>query len=141
MLSNRSESEIQRAIQLACGAIPGVRLFRSNNGVAWTGETVQKGPRHIILENPRPFHAGLVKGSSDLIGWRSMTITPDMVGRRVAVFASIEVKSAAGRLSDDQRRWLEIVRAMGGIACVARDEATAVAAMDFRGGARSSRRS
>jgi hypothetical protein len=43
-----------------------------------------------------------------------------MVGQQVAVFTSIEVKSATGRLRPEQRQWLETVQAAGGIAGVAR---------------------
>jgi hypothetical protein len=43
--------------------------------------------------------SGLVKATADLIGWRSITITPDMVGTTVAIFASIEVKTPTGRVS------------------------------------------
>jgi hypothetical protein len=57
---------------------------------------------------------------ADLIGWTTRTITPDMVGQQVAVFTSIEVKSASGRLRPEQRQWLEAVQAAGGIAGVAR---------------------
>jgi hypothetical protein len=70
--------------------------------------------------NGRPVQFGLCKGSADLIGWTTRTITPDMVGQQVAVFTSIEVKSATGRLRPEQRQWLEAVQAAGGIAGVAR---------------------
>jgi hypothetical protein len=42
------------------------------------------------------------------------------VGQRVAVFTSIEVKTPTGRVSPEQRQWLETVQAAGGIAGVAR---------------------
>ena len=73
---------------------------------------------------------GLAPGSADLIGWRSTVITPDMVGQRVAVFASIEVKAARGRLRPDQATWLAAVQQAGGIAGVARspEEAAAILA-------------
>jgi hypothetical protein len=35
---------------------------------------------------------GLGTGSSDLIGYTKKTITPDMVGKTVAIFTAIEVK-------------------------------------------------
>ena len=63
---------------------------------------------------------GLCKGSADLIGWRTVTITPDMVGQQVAVFLSIEVKTPTGRIRPEQQQWLETVQAAGGIAGVAR---------------------
>tara|TARA_R110000868_G_scaffold271838_1_gene531159 strand:- start:3139 stop:3492 length:354 start_codon:yes stop_codon:yes gene_type:complete len=64
-------------------------------------------------------------GGSDLIGMHSMTITPAMVGKRVAVFLAVEVKSDEGKPSQDQLAFIEFVQAMGGIAGVARsgDEA------------------
>ena len=63
---------------------------------------------------------GLCKGSADLIGWTTRTITPEMVGTQVAVFTSIEVKTATGRLRPEQRQWLDAVQAAGGVAGVAR---------------------
>jgi hypothetical protein len=63
---------------------------------------------------------GLCKGSADLIGWRTVTVTPDMVGQRIAVFTSIEVKTPTGRLRPEQQQWLDAVQAAGGIAGVAR---------------------
>jgi hypothetical protein len=48
------------------------------------------------------------RGSADLIGYRSITITPDMVGQQVAVFASIEVKTPTGRIRPEQQQWLAV---------------------------------
>jgi hypothetical protein len=63
---------------------------------------------------------GLCKGSADLIGWKRVTVTPDMVGQQVAVFLSIEVKTLTGRIRPEQQQWLDAVQAAGGIAGVAR---------------------
>ena len=63
---------------------------------------------------------GLFKGSSDLIGWQSVTVTPDMVGQRVAVFVAIEVKTPTGRVSREQQTFIDRVREAGGRAGVAR---------------------
>jgi hypothetical protein len=68
----------------------------------------------------RPVQFGLAKGSADLVGWKTVTITPDMVGREVAVFASIEVKTQTGRPTQYQQAWLTAVEKAGGIAGVAR---------------------
>jgi VRR-NUC domain len=67
-------------------------------------------------------------GGSDLIGIHSLTITPEMVGKRVAVFLAIEVKSDTGKPSTDQLAFLDFITAMGGIAGVARsaDEALSI---------------
>ena len=84
-----------------------MRLHRNNTGT-------------LRDQHGRPVQFGLAKGSADLIGWTTRTITPDMVGQQVAVFTSIEVKTATGRLRPEQRQWLESVQAAGGIAGVAR---------------------
>ena len=63
---------------------------------------------------------GLARGSADLIGLRTVTITPEMVGQQVAVFTSIEVKTAKGRATAEQQNWLHMVRSLGGIAGIAR---------------------
>ena len=101
-----SEQQIQQHIRLACGT-GDTRLFRNNTGT-------------LRDQNGRPVQFGLCKGSADLIGWKRVTVTPDMVGQQVAVFLSIEVKTATGRLRPEQQQWLDAVQAAGGIAGVAR---------------------
>lgn len=102
-----SEKAIQSEIMLRIGGRKDVRLFRNN-----VGEAKAADGRYIIY--------GLCPGSADLIGWQTVTVTPDMVGRRVAVFLSVEVKGPKGVIADDQQNWLERVQAAGGIAIVAR---------------------
>ena len=100
-----SEQTIQQDIRLAC-SIGTCRLFRNNTGTL----------RDI---NGRPVSFGLCKGSADLIGWRTVTILPEMVGQQVAVFTSIEVKTPIGRVKPEQQQWLDAVQSAGGIAGVA----------------------
>ena len=102
------ETEIQQRIRLALGRHPHIRLFRNQVGQL-------PDPR-----TGRPVQFGLARGSADLIGWRSITITPDMVGQQLAVFTSIEVKTPTGRLAPLQANWLDAVQNAGGIAGVAR---------------------
>ena len=106
-----SEQTIQQHIRLAC-SIGTCRLFRNNTGT-------------LKDANGRPVQFGLCKGSADLIGWTTRTITPEMVGTQVAVFTSIEVKTPTGRLRPEQRQWLDAVQAAGGVAGVARSVADA----------------
>jgi hypothetical protein len=102
------EQVIQQQIRLDIGINPEVRLFRNNCGVA----TDQRTGNFIRY--------GLAVGSSDLIGIRKVTITPDMVGQTIGVFASLEVKTDTGKPSTDQKKWLSMVQAFGGIAGVVR---------------------
>jgi hypothetical protein len=101
-----SEQRIQQEIRLAVSK-GDTRVFRNKTGT-------------LRDANGRPVSFGLCKGSADLIGWRSVTITPEMVGQQVAVFTSIEVKAATGRIRPEQQQWLNAVQAAGGIAGVAR---------------------
>jgi len=101
-----SEQRIQQEIRLAISH-GDTKVFRNNTGT-------------LKDANGRPVQFGLCKGSADLIGWTTRTVTPDMVGTQVAVFLSIEVKTPTGRLRPEQQQWLNVVQAAGGIAGVAR---------------------
>ena len=103
-----AETTLQQRIRLALGTHPELRLFRNQVGQLpdpRTGRMVQ---------------FGLARGSADLIGWRTLVVTPDMVGQRIAVFTSLEIKTPTGRLTPVQRNWLGAVQQAGGIAGVAR---------------------
>ena len=103
-----AETTLQQQIRLALGTLPHVRAFRNQVG---------------SLPDPRTGRLvtfGLARGSADLIGWRTITVTADMVGQRIAVFTSIEVKTLTGRVRPDQAAWMGAVQAAGGIAGIAR---------------------
>ena len=95
--SRMSEQKIQQEIRLTCST-GDTRLWRNNTGT-------------LRDQHGRPVQFGLCKGSADLIGYRSITITPDIVGQQVAVFLSIEVKTPTGRIRPEQQAWLETVQA------------------------------
>jgi hypothetical protein len=114
-----TEKDLQNKILLAVGR-GDTRLFRNQVGTGWYGCIDVRGRGDVLIRGARPLRAGLCPGSSDLIGWRTVTVTPEMVGRRIAVFAAVEVKSARGRISAEQQQFLEVVRSAGGIAGVAR---------------------
>ena len=63
---------------------------------------------------------GLAKGSADIVGWTTKTITEDDVGKSYAIFTSIEVKTPTGRLTGLQQNWLHTVQTAGGFAGVAK---------------------
>lgn len=110
----------------------GWRLFRNSVGLGWQGRVTEEqtikdpktgAPMHVVeLIGARRLHYGLAKGSSDLIGWRPVEITPDMVGQTIAQFCAIECKTKAyGRTTEDQDNWLDQVAQSGGFAAVARE--------------------
>ena len=96
------------------------RLFRNNVGVAWQGRMLKNNRGTVILENARPLHAGLMKGSADLIGWQSVEITHEMVGKRIAIFTSVEVKGKGTRTTPEQIVWRQNVSDAGGNNVIAR---------------------
>jgi len=101
-----SETTLLNRIRQAASRLS-ARVFRNNVGVA-------KYPSgHTVVY-------GLHPGSSDLIGWTTIEVTPSMVGRRVAVFTSLELKQGSGRTTPEQDAWLRAVREAGGIAAVVR---------------------
>jgi hypothetical protein len=101
------ERRIQSEIQLAASAGGGpARLWRNNVGA-------------LRDQRGQLVRYGLCPGSSDLIGYRTITITPDMVGQRVALFTAIEVKDRA-RPTDQQQAFISLIQHAGGLAGVAR---------------------
>ena len=106
MAPSMSEHEIQQRIRLACSRGP-VRLWRNNSGA-------------LVDQQGRLVRFGLAKGSSDLIGLRSLEITPDLVGQRLAQFVALEIKTARGVVSPEQRAFLDLVEQLGGVAAVCR---------------------
>ena len=73
-----------------------------------------------ILVRGRRVTMGLCTGSSDLIGWMPVTVTPDMVGAKIACFVALEIKSASGRIQPEQTTFLDRVLEAGGVAVVIR---------------------
>ena len=113
------EGDIQRSVMLAASSA-GLTVWRNNVGQAWAGSAQRLKDGSILIRNPRPLHAGLCKGSSDLIGLRRVVVTPELVGRTIAQFTGIEVKRPGQHPKPEQARFLEFVREAGGLALVAR---------------------
>lgn len=91
------------------------RLWRINCGMAWAGKIISKKNGIIKLANPRPFF-GTPAGTPDMIGFDSIIITPEMVGKRVAVFTGSEIKATKyDKLEDNQIKFKNLYVKMGGI--------------------------
>ena len=101
------ESIIMKHCMLALSDA-GVLVFRNNVGQYQTteGRVIRYG-----VGNP---------GGSDLICCVPVTITADMVGKTVGVFAAPEIKTSTGKLRKDQVTFQQAVLNAGGIAGVAR---------------------
>ncbi len=117
------------------------RLFRNHVGHALMVRHASPAMRSKIIEacislaermggSAARTTFGLCDDSGDLIGWDSKIVTPQMVGERIAIFASIEVKTDKGRPTDGQNQWANVVRIFGGKSGIARsvDEAREIIA-------------
>lgn len=114
-----TESELQALILRAAGSKPHVRVFRNQVGEGYVGQAL-RDPEGVFLRDARHVRMGLFPGSADLIGWRTLTVTADMVGKPIAQFLSIEIKTPTGRVRPEQLNWLEQITAAGGHAIIAR---------------------
>lgn len=123
------ESNIVQDCRIAASK-GGARVFRNNRGFFVTIDCIEKIRKAVMQPNPvkavmetlktlRRVRAGLeVPGSSDLIGWHTITVTPEMVGKQIAVFTAPEVKRPGQYPSPDQRKFITNVQEAGGIAGV-----------------------
>lgn len=117
-----NETSILKRILLRCSR--GLsRLYRNN-----VGQLIDKAGNHVRYGLCNP-------GGSDLIGWRSITITPEHVGMTIAQFTALEVKNLTGKATPDQLRFGAIVAKAGGLFAVVRsaDEAEKILSSPLTG--------
>lgn len=125
-----TEANIQREVMLAASQ-GGDTLWRNNVGKGWVAPpnrtiratkpmTVRLNPGDVVLRDAFRITWGLTPGSSDLIGIRPTIITPEMVGQIRGLFLALEVKTPRGRVTGEQRTFIQHVLGRGGIAKVVR---------------------
>jgi hypothetical protein len=103
-----------------------VRLWRQNAGTAWAGKAkkyakldhVTVYPGDVVVRQGQPVQLG-EEGIADLVGYSIVTITPEMVGQRVAIFSAVEVKGEGDTPKATQLAYIERIRQHGGRAGVA----------------------
>ena len=108
------ETRLQNQIRLAVSAnCENVTLYRNHTGA--------------LRDNRGKFvQFGLSPGSPDLVGYKKIRITEEMVGQDLAVFIGIEIKTPGENARDDQQHWLDRLEKHGGIASVVHSEAEAI---------------
>ncbi len=114
------ESNVLKETMLV-GSKAGLTLFRNNTGTAWQGDYSRTHSGSVLLRNPRVVHFGLCVGSSDIIGWRPLVITQEMVGTTVAQFTGIETKYGRRTTTEAQDNFLSQLDKAGGLAMLVRD--------------------
>lgn len=114
----KDESTVQQEVQIIAKHYR-CHLMRNNSGALLddTGRLVRYG-----LGNSSKQHQERV-ASSDLIGFTQVEITPDMVGKTLAIFTAIEVKKEAwnenkkfDKRETAQSNFIEFIKLMGGFA-------------------------
>lgn len=112
-MSKMSESEIAQLILLEASR-RGIKLWRNNNG------GFHDGTRQIYfgLGNDGSKASKKMK-SSDYIGFQEVTITPEMVGMKLAVFFALETKEEGWTFKgtdreEGQKNFIDYVLSRGG---------------------------
>lgn len=118
---SKSESEISDEIHKEFNR-GGTRLFKNVTGNFWTGKLLGFKEGVARLANASRVATGVGGvGGSDRIGGHQIIITPEMVGKKIFVFAAIELKrERGGTASDEQENFVDFVNNMGGISGFAR---------------------
>jgi hypothetical protein len=98
----------------------GGRAWQTYPGIAWKGQARRNGST-VILNNAVAFEAH-TEGEPDLHAYIPKTITQEMVGKTVLLFAKIEVKTEKQMLTHEQRIRLEYITANGGYGLMIRPE-------------------
>ena len=123
------ERAVQNDIRNELAENPALRIYRANVGAGWTGNaivrassrlTVELQPGDVVIRQARPFDTGLPEGFPDLVGGVQHTVTEADVGKKLAVLAFIENKSATGKLSEKQAKFLKALSLFGAKTGVAR---------------------
>ena len=97
------ETNLQKRLAMEFGAKGLGRLWINDNGMAF---------HKIGKDDYRPFRYGMGKGIADLIGFTLVDGKP--------IFTAFEVKTKTGRASEEQKNFIAMVRANGGIAGIVR---------------------
>lgn len=108
-MSPSKETVLIRRILARHGARSDLRLWRNESAGAWVGGVSGRtGDGRLVLKRgARQIKAGLCPGSADLVGLR-----------RGGQFIGLEVKTEGVVVEPHQRRWLELIEELGGIAAV-----------------------
>jgi len=116
----REETQLLHDAQVAYSN-GSTRLFRNTVGSGWVGPHINMGDGTILITRPSRVTFGLGEGTSDLVGWHSIVVTPEMVGKRVAVFVGAEGKAGRKMPTPEQRAFLNVLQFAGGLPGVFRN--------------------
>lgn len=112
-----SENQVKDQIKLLSQEYK-LALFSNPVGTGWVGKFIGfDGSTALILGGHR-ISFGLHEGSPDQCGWLPVKITPEMVGKTVAVFVGFEAKDGRNKPELEQVQFIDRLIADGAIAGV-----------------------
>lgn len=114
------EGKASLNVRLAANAL-GCRLYKNNSGVAYDASN---RPVFFGLGNEGKKDDESIR-TPDWVGWMTVTITPDMVGKKIPIFAAIDAKKLGfsrktsypvGTREYGQNKFFELVTGVNGVA-------------------------
>jgi len=123
-----------RQLMVDLSALRDILVFRVNVGTGWTSSSkpIRYPNGDMLLRKARPFHTGLPKGFHDVLVFRKITITADMVGQDIAQVVTVETKTKIGRPTKEQLGFQKAVTAVGGLSLIARPDDDTIGLIDDR---------
>lgn len=118
-----SEKSVLNKLQLLASSL-GHRLFRNNNGMAYSGEAIELDNGSILIKNPYRIKYGLGVGTGDLVGGTQIKVTPEMIGKTILVFTNYEVKMVKTKVTKEQTSFHNTILQLGGISIIERFKST-----------------
>lgn len=111
------ESDVLKLVRFEASQ-KGWRLWRNNVGAGYLNDG--RFVRFGLCNESAAMNRQLK--SADLIGIRPRVITSADIGGTIGQFVAIECKGATTRIEPAQRRFLDLVESLGGLAFVSRGE-------------------
>lgn len=116
----KSEAEVKKRVRTAFTKLTKGITFNNAVGIAYMGTLIKKN-KDIYTIKGRKAAIGFGRGTSDLIGIRTIEITPDMVGKKIGQFVALEVKKEnwhyTGNAHErEQHNFINVINNLGGLA-------------------------
>lgn len=120
MPSSTPENFIKTAVKKYCASRRDIVLASNPSGTGYVGKLLKHNGASVVLGFARRLAFGVFSpGGPDMLGVQTITVTPDMVGKKIGVFLAAEIKDPIkGRLTVEQIEVLDMLRQRGAIAGV-----------------------
>lgn len=112
------ETKIQNACLLAVGTMPDVLAWRQHVG------------KYRAISNADQIISIGVPGMADCLAVVAVTVTPEMVGKKIGVAVAAEFKTATGKQAMAQKLWQHAFTQRGGVYRLVRSEADMLRLID-----------